>query len=256
MKSIRNIRLTLAYEGAGYHGWQIQQDQPTIQGLVRDAIQRITGEKISLIGSGRTDAGTHARRLVANFRTKSSIDAARLLRALNGMLPSDIRVIRAQQVHADFHAQRDASSKIYRYQIYTGAILPPHLAREFFHFPHPLDIALMQRAAKIFAGRHDFASFAKAASTAGIASTVRTVYRSELARRGHGLIYTVEGNGFLHHMVRNLVGTLIEVGRSRMTLKELRELFALHDRRRAGFTAPAHGLVLMRVCYARASKHQ
>jgi tRNA pseudouridine38-40 synthase len=247
MMAKRNIRLTIAYDGAAYHGWQIQQDTPTLQGLISEAIARITGEAVTLTGSGRTDAGTHARGLVANFFTGSRIPTAKLVRALNGTLPRDIRVLSARRVSSDFHARRNAVSKVYRYQMYLGPILPPHLLREYFQFPYPVDIAKMQGAARLFVGEHDFAGFAKA--NAAVSSTVRRIFQCELKKKGWRLFLTVEGNGFLHHMVRNMAGTLLEVGRGAISLDEFRELFVKCDRRLAGFTAPAHGLVLLKVQY-------
>ncbi len=244
----RNIRLTLAFDGTGYHGWQIQAGQPTIQGTVRQAIEKIAGERPNLTGCGRTDAGTHARRLVANFSTQSRMEPAAWVRALNSSLPSDIRVLSARWVPAGFHARRDARSKIYRYQIYRGPILPPHLAREHYHYPYPLDLPVMRKAARLFVGDHDFASFTprKVAASKG---TLRRVLRSELRTKGLRLLFSVEANGFLQYMVRNMIGTLLEVGRGRITLADFESLFKKRDRALAGCTAPAHGLVLIRVRY-------
>jgi len=242
----RNIKLTLAFEGTAYRGWQIQNNQPTLQGLVSDAIARITGEHANLVGSGRTDAGTHARGLVANFHTASKIAPAQLVRALNAVLPRDVRILSARQVSSSFHARRDARSKVYRYQMYLGPILPPHLLREFFHYPYPIDIAKMRQAASHFPGEHDFAGFAKANAAS---NTIRRIFRCELRKKGRRLSLTVEGNGFLHHMVRNMAGTLLEVGRGSISLDEFRDLFVRRDRRLAGFTAPAHGLILSKVNY-------
>jgi tRNA pseudouridine38-40 synthase len=242
----RNIRLNLSFDGTAYCGWQIQKNQSTIQGTVSEAISRITGERIRLTGSGRTDAGTHARSLIANFLTHSPIDPARLAAALNRILPRDIRVLSARYVPVAFHARRDAEAKIYRYQIYLGAIQPPHLRREFFHFPYPVDFRKMEEAANNFIGEHDFASFSKSPP---LPNTIRTIFRCELKKHGRCLILTVEGNGFLHHMVRNMAGTLLEVGRGSMRLHEFQELFVKRDRKFAGFTAPAHGLILLKVKY-------
>jgi len=244
--SEQNIRLVLAFEGAAYCGWQIQKNQPTVQGLVSEAITRITGEPIKLTGSGRTDSGTHARGLVANFLTHSQIDTKRLVPALNSMLPRDIRVRSAHQTPTDFHARKNARSKIYRYQIYLGPILMPHMMREFFHYPYPIDISKMERAAREFPGEHDFASFTKSPAPP---NTIRRIFRSDLKRKGRCLFLTVEGNGFLHHMVRNMAGTLLEIGRGTITLVEFRKLFKHRDRTLAGFTAPAHGLILLKVKY-------
>jgi tRNA pseudouridine38-40 synthase len=257
MKKKHNIKLILAFDGTAYRGWQIQTHQPTIQGILSDAIEKITHEKLSPTGSGRTDAGTHARRLVANFLTQSLIPPARLVRALNSSLPNDIRVLSARRVPASFHARRDARSKIYRYQIYLGKVMPPHLAREHYHYPYPIDVDGMKKAARLFEGEHDFASFAakcgqdKSSKTKnGIPrNTVRRIFQCELKQRGSRLLLTVEGNGFLQHMVRNMAGTLLEIGGGRIRLQELEKLFELRDRRLAGFAAPAHGLILLKVRY-------
>ena len=242
----RNIRLVLAFDGTAYRGWQIQKNQPTIQGLVSEAIFRITGERIKLTGSGRTDSGTHARGMVANFLTHSRMDPSKFVPALNSMLPGDIRVLSSRSAPASFHARRDARSKVYRYQIYLGPTLRPHLIREYFHFPYPIDISKMERAALRFRGEHDFASFAKGPPGP---NTIRRIYRCDLARKGRRLYLTVEGNGFLHHMVRNMAGTLLEIGTGSMTLKEFTKLFVKRDRTLAGFTAPARGLILLKVKY-------
>lgn len=248
MTTPRNIRLTLAFDGTAYHGWQIQAGQPTVQGVVRDAIRRIAGEDVSLIGSGRTDSGTHARRLAANFVTHSRIEAASWTRAINSLLPQDIRILSARRVPLEFHARHDARSKIYRYQIYRGRILPPHLMREHYHYPYPLDIALMEKASRLFVGEHDFASFTPA-KVSGAKATVRRIFQCNLKKQRSRLCFSVEGNGFLQYMVRNMVGTLLELGRGRMTLSQFEDLFRKRDRTLAGSTAPAHGLVLIRVRY-------
>jgi tRNA pseudouridine38-40 synthase len=248
VKIPRNIRLTLAFDGTAYHGWQIQPDQLTVQGVVRDAIRRIAGEDVSLIGSGRTDSGTHARCLVANFVTHSGMEAASWTRALNSLLPQDIRILSTRRVPLDFHARRHARSKLYRYQIYRGRILPPHLMREHYHYPYPLDLALMEKAAGIFVGEHDFASFTPA-KVSGEKATVRRIFRCSLKQKGSRLCFSVEGNGFLQYMVRNMIGTLLDLGRARMTLRQFEDLFRKRDRTLAGSTAPAHGLVLIKVRY-------
>jgi len=170
-----------------------------------------------------------------------------MARAVNSMLPRDIRVLRAADVPADFHARKSARSKIYRYQIYMGAILPPHLLREYFHFPYAVDISLMETAAKLFVGEHDFAGYAKTGSA--VSNTVRRIFLCDLRKRGFRLHLTVEGNGFLHHMVRNMAGTLLEVGRKQISLEAFTGIFDKRDRTLAGFTAPAHGLVLLKVRY-------
>ncbi len=242
----RNIRLVLAFDGTEYCGWQIQKNQPTIQGIVSGVISRITGEQIKLTGSGRTDAGTHARSYVANFHTYSQIAPARFVPAFNSLLPRDIRILSARKVPSRFHARRDALSKVYRYQIFLGTVLRPHLMREHFHFPYPVDLSIMERAVCRFRGEHDFASFAKGPLKP---NTIRTIFRCDLTRKGRSLILTVEGNGFLHHMVRNMAGTLLDIGRGTMSLAGFKELFTKRNRTLAGFTAPAHGLILLKVKY-------
>ncbi len=247
MKSSRNIRVVLGFDGAPYHGWQIQKDHRTVQGELRDAIHRITGELSNPTGCGRTDAGTHARRFVASFHTNCLIPASNLLRALNSTLPPDIRILAAREVPMNFDARRSAMSKVYRYQIYRGAVMIPHLAREHFHYPYPLDLGLMKKGVKMLKGTHDFASFA--ARGGGQDNTVRHIFSCRLQASGRRLLLTVEGNGFLPHMVRNIAGTLLELGRGIMTLGEFEDLFERRDRTLAGFTAPAQGLILLRVRY-------
>jgi tRNA pseudouridine38-40 synthase len=243
----RNIRLTIAFDGTAYCGWQMQSNAPSIQGIVSGALAGITGEAVSLTGSGRTDSGTHARGFVANFFTGSKIPANLLMLAVNNVLPRDIRILTARDAPQDFHARKSARSKIYRYQIYNGSILPPHLLREYFHFPYPLDFDRMAAAARFFPGEHDFASYAKTGS--GISNTVRRIFRCGLKRQGAHIHLTVEGNGFLRHMVRTMAGTLLEAGRGRISLSDFAALFEKRDRTQAGFTAPAHGLILVKVRY-------
>jgi len=249
MKSRRNIKLVLGFDGTNYHGWQIQEGRKTVQGELQAAIQRITGEKAAPVGSGRTDAGTHARAFVANFTTESRIAAPSIVRALNSVLPTDIRIFSARTVAVNFNARASATSKIYRYQIYRGPVLPPHLKRDYFHYPYPIDLTVMARAASLFTGIHDFASFA--AKGGGQKNTIRQICQCRIRSIGRRLLFTVEGNGFLHHMVRNMVGTLLELGRGAMSMQEFESLFECRDRTRAGFTAPSNGLVLLRVRYSR-----
>jgi len=258
----RNIKLCIAFNGAGYQGWQIQPGRPTVQGILTSSIEKITGERVKLIGSGRTDSGTHAREMVCNFSTGVRIPDSAWLPALNRILPVDIRVLSVHRVPEDFHARHSAKSKVYRYQIYCGQVLPPHLAPDHFHYPCPVNLEAMKEAARLFIGEHDFASFAarsgkkKARDSAEhgsswntITHTTRTIFRCELKKQGRRLQLTVEGNGFLHHMVRNMVGTLLELGRNRINLEQFRGLLETRDRTQAGFTAPAHGLILLQVRY-------
>ena len=251
MRASRNIKLTLAYDGTNYHGWQIQPKFITIQGEVRRAVGKITGERVSIVGSGRTDAGVHARALVANFRTRCAIAALNFKVAINGLLPKDIRILHSSEVPPSFHARFSARSKVYRYQIYRGRILPPHLLREYCHFPYPLQTEALEKAASLFVGVHDFASFttARRLRVGQSSGTVRRVEQSRILRRGHHIFFTVEADGFLQHMVRRMIGTLLQVARERMTLVTFKQLLNQRNSSLARHTAPAHGLTLLRVRY-------
>jgi len=251
----RNLLLRVAYDGTDFYGWQIQPDRPTIQGVLAAALSKITGEAVHLHGAGRTDAGVHACSQAASVLLASPIPCPNLVLALNHQLPESIRILSAEEVPAEFHARRSARSKIYRYRIYRGMICPPQLSRYVYPFPYPLDEEAMQRAAGEFQGTKDFRSFASSdgSSHAGEPdeekSTVRTMLSSILNREGQELFYTVEGSGFLNHMVRNIVGTLIEVGRGNFSAEGIGAILDARDRSRAGPTAPARGLHLVRVLY-------
>jgi tRNA pseudouridine38-40 synthase len=254
VRALRNIRLTVAFDGTAYSGWQIQKGQPTVQGELAAAVRRITGENVVPAASGRTDAGAHARAIGVGLQVRSGIAPASLLRALNSVLPRDIRVTGAWEAAPDFHPRRSAHSKTYRYNIYRGPVLPPHLVREYFHYPYQLDLSRVDAAVGRFVGEHDFGSFAArsgADKQDGPRGTVRRIFRADVQRSGHRLWFTFTGDGFLHHMVRNMVGTALEVGRGAMSADEFEALFSHRDRTKAGFTAPAHGLVLLRVHYRR-----
>lgn len=272
----QNWRLTLAYDGTDFRGWQVQPGEPTIQGELQSALGRVTGEIPLPQGSGRTDAGVHALAQVASFALNAPIPADNLLRALNRTLPASIRVIEARHAGASFHARHSAIAKTYEYRIFRGAVCPPFLARYVYHWTLPLDAEAVMRSARIFEGEHDFRSFAasdpdvahregaEAESTArgGAApgpalmapgSTRRTIYSSRWEHReteaGEILVYCVRGNGFLHHMVRNLVGTMLDVGRGFPGSEEIEEILAARRRAAAGPTAPARGLFLHSVEY-------
>ena len=250
---VRNLKLTIAYDGTEFSGWQVQPDAATIQGILSSAIGRITGENVLPQGSGRTDAGVHALAQVATFETVSVIPAANFLRALNDVLPAAIRILRVEEVPADFHARRSAQAKTYRYRIYRGDICPPFLARYVWHFPYPLAEEAMKVAARQVEGEHDFTSFAavdpERNQEANEISNVRTIFSSLFEREGEELIYTVRGRGFLHHMVRNLVGTFILVGKGTLQASDIGRILQATDRSAAGATAPASGLCLVSVEY-------
>lgn len=270
-EKMRNIRLVISYDGTDFNGWQVQPNAPTIQGTIAEAIRILTGEKVILCGSGRTDAGVHALNQVANFETNSGIPCENLLKALNNLLPPTIRIKEASQVPSSFHARHAARSKTYRYRILQTPVCSPFLARFVCHYPYPLDHVRMAKAAEYFAGQHNFASFAGAGGPAAEAGRcdfqkqrgqengvptggrrmVRTIFTSRVLWRPRSsmLIYEVRGSGFLHHMVRNMVGTLIEVGRGRLEPGDVPKIMAACDRALAGPTAPASGLFLVKVEY-------
>jgi tRNA pseudouridine38-40 synthase len=265
----RNIKLVLSYDGSPFSGWQIQPDRPTIQGSLSDAIQRICQEKALPQGSGRTDAGVHALAQVASFGTSSSIPSENLRKALNSNLPESIRILSVQDAPAGFHARHSAKAKTYEFRIYRGDICPPFLANYIYHHPYPLDENAMFSAAELVAGEHDFTSFAavdpdRAQSMADSTSdaqptNVRTIFSSQWERRpaqfgggvpaGYELVYTVRGNGFLHHMVRNLVGTFLMVGKGSLTAMDIPRILEARNRSAASATAPACGLYLVSVEY-------
>jgi tRNA pseudouridine38-40 synthase len=255
---MRNIRLVIAYDGTDFHGWQRQPQVSTVQEILEERLARIVGKSVKLSGSGRTDAGVHAAGQVANFQTDCFIPAKSLVVALNNGLPPTVRIRKAQEVPRTFHARYDARSKTYRYRILQAPICPPFLCRFVHHYPYPLDLRRMAKAARHFEGEHDFTSFAGAGHAAGSgqpaeqeASNVRQIFHSRLARRkGIPLLaYEVCGSGFLHHMVRNIAGTLIEVGRGKLAPDDIVAILEARDRGRAGPTAPARGLCLVKVEY-------
>ncbi len=275
---MRNIKLTLAYDGTDFHGWQIQPGQPTIQGALTDVLRNLTQQRLTIHGAGRTDAGVHARGQVAHFKTQSALSAEEFQRASNALLPPSIRVLRAEEVGPDFHARWQALAKTYQYRIYRGRVVPPFEWRYVLHDPYLLDVPEMIAAARMFEGEHNFTSFA--ASTGSEEddrerTAVRMIFRSELlscppARIGgqgfrpdmgglaasevsapepEELVYVVRGRSFLRFMVRKIVGTLLEVGRGRLGPSDIESLFQRGDRSRSGPTVPPQGLCLISVEY-------
>jgi tRNA pseudouridine38-40 synthase len=249
---MRNLKLTLAYDGTEFCGWQVQPDAPSIQGTLASAVGRVTGEKVLPQGSGRTDAGVHALGQVATFQLESAIPAANLAVALNDVLPHAIRVLTCAETAPDFHARKSVLAKTYRYRMYRGDICPPFLARYVWHYPYPLDFAAMEQAAPLVEGEHDFTSFAAVDPERGRdenASNVRTVFASRWRRDGEEFVYEIRGQGFLHHMVRNLVGTFLLIGKGTLEPGGLARILAAGNRSAAGATAPASGLFLVNVEY-------
>jgi len=301
----RNLKITLSYDGHDYHGWQIQPGVPTIQGVLAEVIEGLTGERLLPQGSGRTDAGVHALAQVASFRTESRIPLENLKVVLNDRLPPSIRILRVEEAAPEFHARHSARAKTYEYRIYRGEVCPPFLFHYVWHYPYPLNERAMAEAAARVVGQHDFTSFAAAdpdraerlaleessattmttsADPAGEEETpalqrcgnVRTILESHLdsgssaprpgakgsaptptnanafagdPAREHELVYRVRGNGFLHHMVRNLVGTFMLVGKGTLKPEDLARILEARERSAAGPTAPAAGLCLVEVEY-------
>ena len=243
----RNIKLIIAYDGSSYHGWQRQPSDDTIQQQLETAIERLTGQKISITGASRTDAGVSALGQVANFRIDSPIPTENFAGALNSSLPEEIAVCIAEEASDSFEAIRCAKGKLYRYTICTSPIRPVLKIRQCWHYPYLLDAGQMDKAAKLIVGKRDFKSFASAADTRQ--SSVRTVTRCDVVARADGLDIEVEGDGFLYNMVRNITGTLVEVGRGRWGPEKITEIIEAKDRTAAGPLAPAQGLCLVRIDY-------
>lgn len=240
---MRRIRIRLAYDGGGFHGWQVQPGLPTIQGILEQILSGMEGGPVRVAGSGRTDAGVHALEQVAAFTIANPIPLLNLRRAVNRLLPPAIRVLSAEEVHPGFHPRFDARSKTYEYRIVRGEICSPLEWPYVYHHPYPLDQECMVRLAAVFEGTHDFTAFAASDdSDKEGKSKVRTVFSSVLEQAGERLVYRIRGSGFLKHMVRNIVGTLLEAGRG-----NLADLDVLPPR--CGPTAPAKGLFLVSVEY-------
>ncbi len=280
----QNWKVTLSYDGTDFRGWQVQPGQPTIQGELQAALGRVTGEAPLPQGSGRTDAGVHALAQVASFPLQAAIPAENLRRALNRTLPASIRILEGQTVPGPFHARHSTAAKSYEYRVFLerpgrpggaaeqNVVCPPFLARYVFAYPWPLDVEALQASAQAFTGTHDFLSFAATDPDASARTSesdpvtfladeedtdsptaIRTIFGSEWLQQtvadGALLIYRVRGSGFLHHMVRNLVGTMLDVGRGYRRVSEIPAMIAARSRAAAGPTAPARGLFLHSVEY-------
>jgi tRNA pseudouridine38-40 synthase len=249
---MRYIKLTIAYDGTDFHGWQMQTGKPTVQGEIVGVLRRLTQENISLHATGRTDAGVHALGQVGSFRTQSGLSPQEFQRALNAILPPTIRIVGAEETGPDFSARWSARGKIYRYHLYRGRVVPPTLWRYVLHYPFPLDEDKMRDAAARFVGSHDFASFAASTGSEdddNQRSTIREIYSTELMRSpdNEELVFTVNGRSFLRYMVRKMVGTLLEVGRGRLLPEDIDRLYELKDRSKSGPTVPPQGLCMVSV---------
>ena len=249
---MRYFKLTIAYDGTDFHGWQIQANKPTVQGEIVAVLCRLTQENVQLPGAGRTDAGVHALGQVASFRTQSALSAGEFQRALNALLPPTIRIVAAEETGPDFSARWSAKGKVYRYRLYRGKVVPPLLWPYVLHYPFPLDEEAMKEAAAKFVGLHDFSSFAASTGSEDDdkeRNMEREIYSAELQRTGDSeeLWFTVHGRSFLRYMVRKMVGTLLEVGRGKLTAADIDRLYELKDRSKSGPTVPPHGLFMVRV---------
>ena len=244
---VRNIKLTVLYDGSEYHGWQIQPGLRTIQGTLIEAIQELIGGEVRVFGASRTDAGVSALGQIALVQLDSSIPVENLARVITHRLPSDIAVAEAVEVPQDFDLMGEVKSKLYSYKIFTGSLRPVLQMRHCWHLPTKLDIAAMAQAAAMLVGKQDFKSFA--AATDKRQSSVRTIFRCDVKQNDDWVYIEVEGDSFLYNMVRNIVGTLVEVGSGRMEPEKIKEILEAKNRTAAGPTAPAAGLCLIRVMY-------
>jgi tRNA pseudouridine38-40 synthase len=245
---MRTIKMVIAYDGANYRGWQLQKAEPTIQGVIEAALGKILNQQTRVVGSGRTDAGVHARNQVAHFFTGSALDLLSLHRGLNSLLPPDVVVKEMIEMQGDFHARYSAKSRVYQYLMWNNLIRSPFYGRFSWQVTQQLDIYKMRQAAQCLIGSHDFASFQGTGSVCR--STEREIMRFAIRGQvGRWIIFTVEANAFLRHMVRNIVGTLLEVGRGSMSPEEFRAILEARDRSCAGMTAPPQGLFLKEVKY-------
>ena len=244
---MKNIMITIEYDGTNYCGWQFQLNGRSIQEEIEKALAELTGEVIKINGAGRTDAQVHARGQVANFFTASTIPPERIAKALNGLLPEDISIVESKEVSGDFHARYSAIGKRYTYQIYMSKNRSPLKRNYSLHVSYNLDLGIMREASKLLLGTHDFRGFMATAST--VQNTVRTIHDIKFLVEDNSLWITFEGNGFLYNMVRNMVGTLLKIGRGTMEPMQLDKILKSKDRRLAGPTAQPQGLYLDKVIY-------
>jgi tRNA pseudouridine38-40 synthase len=244
---MRNLKLTLAYDGTAFHGWQIQPQLPTVQGELERALGRLFNHSVHVIGAGRTDAGVHAHGQVACVQTERSMDTDAVLRGVNALLAADIRVLSVEEVRGDFHPRHSAKSKVYEYHLWRHPIVSPFQRRYVHPFRYPLDENAMDCATRQFCGTHDFTSFCATATE--IEDRVRTIYEAEWNRGETIWTLRLRGNGFLQYMVRTIAGTILEAGQRRLDPSTIPDIFQAKDRRLAGPSLPAAGLHLMSIEY-------
>jgi len=245
---MRNFKLIVEYDGTAYCGWQRQENGLSIQQVLEEAIQLITGEKVSVIGSGRTDAGVHALNQVAHFKSNSSLPLDNIYRGLNSVLPKDIVIKEMKEVPEDFHALRDVKSKVYVYKICNQRLRPAIGRNYFWHVRYPLNMEFMREGTKYIIGTHDFSAFC--AANTQVKDRVRTILDIDIKKNEEGIIeVNVVAHGFLKYMVRNIVGTLVEIGRGKWEPEEMKRILESRNRNIAGATAPAYALFLKEVKY-------
>lgn len=244
---MRNLRFTMSYDGTEYHGFQIQKEAVTIEGVLRDAVYNLTGEKVDIIGCGRTDAGVHAINYTFNFKTNSMIPCDKFPIALNTVTPEDITILSCEEVSDDFHSRFCAKNKTYRYVIHNSKFKNPFMNRYAYHYKHKLDIEKMMIAKSYIIGTHDFTCFMAQGSV--VRDTVRTVYSIDIIKEDEKIIIDVCGNGFLYNMVRIIVGTLIGAGNGKLQPHEIKNIIESKNRENAGMTVPPNGLYLKEVVY-------
>ncbi|HPU29841.1 MAG TPA: tRNA pseudouridine(38-40) synthase TruA [Syntrophorhabdaceae bacterium] len=244
---MRNIKLTISYDGTNYHGWQCQPDRKTIQETIKKAIERIVNHEVKVFGGARTDSGVHAMGQVANFFTEKTIDLLSLKKGLNSLLPKDIRVLDAKDVDNDFHARYSAKSKTYVYIILNTPFDSPFFHYYTWHVPYYLDTEIMHKAIKEIVGVHDFSAFKKKNEI--YKSNIREVLRAGVKRRKDFIYILIEATGFLRYMVRNITGTLILIGKGKINANAMKDILESKNRDMAGQTAPAKGLFLKKIVY-------
>ena len=248
MQNLKNFRLDIEYDGTKYHGWQRQLNDITIQSVIEDAVFKILNEKVSLIGSGRTDAGVHALNQVANFLCKTHLSSDIILNALNSLLPVDIAILSCEEVDINFHSRYNAKTKIYNYYILNQKIKSALNYRYCWQIKRPLDINTMEDILPLIIGTYDFKSFEASGSPKH--HTIRTIFNADFKiQENNYIIFEIEANGFLRYMVRNLVGTIVDVGLKKISVNDFKIILDSKDRNKAGITAPPQGLFLKKVNY-------
>lgn len=244
---MRNLLLTLCFDGSAYHGWQVQENAVTVQSTLQDAVQRILGVRENIIGCSRTDAGVHAEMFCCNMRTQKEMSPEKLQTALNAVLPRNIAVLSVKEVPYEFHARYDCKGKVYKYLIWNARTRSPFYENRAYHYPWPLDVPMLNEQIRQFLGQHDFSAFC--ASGSSVEDRVREITRAEILRNGDLVEIYIGGNGFLYNMVRIMVGTLLDIQSGAILPNSIPEILEQKNRKNAGVTAPAHGLYLHQVNY-------